>query len=65
MGDCHSARTRTVGETLSEVAGLDVLETRNLAYQPDSADVLATYQAKLKQMQKELGDPWIMKWDYE
>ncbi len=62
---------KTVGEyihrpqfELFDIAS-DPMETRNLAYQPDASDVLATYQAKLKQMQKELGDPWIMKWDYE
>ena len=27
--------------------------------------VLKKYKDKLKQMQKEMEDPWIMKWDYE
>ncbi len=40
-------------------------ETTNLATSPGHADVLETYQAKLKAMQKEMDDPWIMKWDYE
>jgi len=28
-------------------------------------DVLTAYQEKLKALQKKMGDPWIMKWDYE
>lgn len=40
-------------------------ETTNLADSPGHADVLETYKGKLKQMQKKMQDPWIMKWDYE
>lgn len=40
-------------------------EAQNLAFSTEYADVLKQYQAKLKQFQKEMHDPWIMKWDYE
>ncbi|QDT06859.1 Arylsulfatase [Rubripirellula lacrimiformis] len=43
----------------------DPLETTNLADSQGHQDVLETYKAKLKAMQKEMDDPWIMKWDYE
>jgi N-sulfoglucosamine sulfohydrolase len=40
-------------------------ETTNLADSAGHQDVLKKYQAKLKAMQKDMDDPWIMKWDYE
>jgi N-sulfoglucosamine sulfohydrolase len=40
-------------------------ETTNLADSDGHQDVLEKYKAKLKSMQKEMDDPWIMKWDYE
>ncbi len=40
-------------------------EAVNLADDPDYAEVLKRYQEKLKAFQKEMNDPWIMKWDYE
>jgi len=40
-------------------------ETRNLAGLPEHAELLKKYQDKLKAAQKETGDPWIMKWEYE
>ncbi len=43
----------------------DPAESRNLAADPGFADTLATYQDKLKAMQKRTEDPWIMKWRYE
>ncbi|NND97013.1 MAG: sulfatase [Pirellulaceae bacterium] len=43
----------------------DPNETTNLADSQGHQDVLEKYKAKLKQMQKEMEDPWIMKWDYE
>ncbi len=43
----------------------DPYETTNLADSEGHADVLKIYKAKLKTMQKEMQDPWIMKWDYE
>ena len=43
----------------------DPHETTNLAESSGHQDVLETYQAKLKSMQRKFGDPWIMKWDYE
>ncbi|TWU00949.1 sulfatase family protein [Stieleria varia] len=43
----------------------DPNESNNLAESMGHKDVLQEYQDKLKTMQKELDDPWIMKWDYE
>lgn len=43
----------------------DPNETTNLAESSGHQDVLETYKAKLKAMQKEMQDPWIMKWNYE
>lgn len=43
----------------------DPHETTNLAVKPEFNHVLVKYQQKLKAMQKELRDPWIMKWNYE
>lgn len=43
----------------------DPHETTNLADSPGHADVLAKYQARLKSLQREFEDPWILKWDYE
>ena len=40
-------------------------EAVNLANDPNYADALKKYQAKLKAFQKSMDDPWIMKWDYE
>lgn len=43
----------------------DPNETTNLANSEGHRDILEKYKAKLKAMQKEMEDPWIMKWDYE
>ena len=43
----------------------DPHESTNLATSPGHADILETYQAKLKAAQRKYDDPWIMKWDYE
>ena len=43
----------------------DPNETNNLAEDPAYADVLATYQEKLKAFQLRTSDPWLLKWDYE
>ncbi|TWT52493.1 Arylsulfatase [Rubripirellula amarantea] len=40
-------------------------ETTNLATSPGHQDILELYQAKLKKMQQDYDDPWVMKWDYE
>jgi N-sulfoglucosamine sulfohydrolase len=40
-------------------------ETRNLADDPDHAELLTELKGKLKAFQKRTGDPWILKWDYE
>jgi N-sulfoglucosamine sulfohydrolase len=43
----------------------DPNESENLAFKTEYAEVLKKYQEKIKQFQKEMDDPWIMKWDYE
>lgn len=43
----------------------DPHEAYNLAEKPEFAELLKTYQEKLKKMQKKLEDPWILKWKYE
>lgn len=43
----------------------DPNETSNLADSKEHQQVLETYKTKLKRMQKQMDDPWIMKWDYE
>lgn len=40
-------------------------EDKNLAEDPRYKTVLADMQAKLKEYQKTMDDPWIMKWEYE
>ncbi len=40
-------------------------EAVNLALSPKHADLLKSYQAKLKKLQVLLEDPWVQKWDYE
>ncbi len=40
-------------------------EAYNLAEKEEFAEVLQLYKDKLKDRQKLLNDPWIMKWDYE
>ena len=40
-------------------------EAYNLAEKPEFAEVLKTYQSKMKALQKRLDDPWILKWKYE
>jgi N-sulfoglucosamine sulfohydrolase len=62
---------RTVGQyvqrpkfELYNVAN-DPWESTNLADKSEHAGMLHQYKQRLKQLQKDLGDPWIMKWDYE
>ncbi len=43
----------------------DPHETTNLAESSGHQDILEAYKAKLKAMQRDMDDPWIMKWDYE
>jgi N-sulfoglucosamine sulfohydrolase len=43
----------------------DPYESTNLADSPGHQDILEKYKAKLKSMQREMDDPWIMKWEYE
>lgn len=43
----------------------DPYESENLAGKTEYADVLKKYQERLKAFQKEMNDPWIMKWNYE
>jgi N-sulfoglucosamine sulfohydrolase len=40
-------------------------ESKNLAEDPAYADLLDQYKARLKSFQREMDDPWIMKWDYD
>ena len=40
-------------------------EKINLANDPESQEILQRYIKKIKAFQREAGDPWIMKWDYE
>ena len=62
---------KTVGEYINRPAFElfdmqdDPCETKNLANDPQRSALLAEYQAKLKAFQKQMDDPWIMKWDYE
>lgn len=62
---------KTVGEYIHRPAfelyriDEDPHETTNLAGDPDYAEVLKRYQEKLRAIQKEMGDPWILKWEYE
>lgn len=63
--------TRTVGEYIHrpefELYNMetDPHESLNLATDPAYAEVLEAYKKKLKAKQKQLEDPWIMKWDYQ
>jgi N-sulfoglucosamine sulfohydrolase len=43
----------------------DPHEVVNLADNPDYSKVLEEYKGKLKKMQEQTGDPWILKWEHE
>ena len=43
----------------------DPNEAKNLAQDPKYAEILKDYQDRMKAFQKEMQDPWIMKWKYE
>ena len=43
----------------------DPYESTNLAADPKYSKILQQYKNILKEHQKLMGDPWIMKWDYE
>lgn len=43
----------------------DPSESQNLAYSTEYTEVLKEYKATLKAHQKQMDDPWIMKWEYE
>lgn len=43
----------------------DPHESTNLASKPEFQSVLADYQKRLKEFQRSMDDPWIIKWDYE
>ena len=43
----------------------DPNETKNLAEDPNHYSTLRNYQAKLKEHQERMDDPWVMKWRYE
>lgn len=40
-------------------------ETRNLAADPDRAELLVEMKQRLKAMQQRTDDPWLLKWSYE
>jgi N-sulfoglucosamine sulfohydrolase len=40
-------------------------ETTNLATDPAHAETLARYKERLRARQRELGDRWETKWEYE
>jgi len=62
---------KTVGEYIHRPAFelydivRDPNEVRNLAADPAYCETLLLYQEQLKTFQKEMDDPWIMKWEYE
>jgi len=71
LGKDANYGNKTVGEyvhrpqfELFDIAA-DPDETTNLAESVGHQDVLDKYKNKLKQMQKKMEDPWIMKWNYE
>jgi N-sulfoglucosamine sulfohydrolase len=63
--------TKTVGQYIHRPAfefydmQEDPNEAVNLAGDPKYAKLLDDYKAKLKAAQKQMDDPWIMKWRYE
>lgn len=63
--------TKTVGQYINrpkfELYDIqkDPHESKNLATDRDYNEILVEYQQKLKALQNEMQDPWIMKWDYE
>jgi N-sulfoglucosamine sulfohydrolase len=62
---------KTVGEYIHRPAfelyriDEDPNESKNLAADPAHHDILTQYKDKLRALQKEMGDPWIQKWEYE
>lgn len=62
---------KTVGEYIHRPAfelyriDEDPNEATNLAGDPAYTEVLRQYQEKLRAFQKEMDDPWILKWEYE
>ena len=62
---------KTVGEYIHRPAFelydmmRDPNEAKNLAADTAHAETLTRYQDRLKAFQKEMDDPWIMKWEYE
>ena len=43
----------------------DPNESVNLAEQPEYADLVADFSAKLQAFQQRTNDPWVHKWEYE
>ncbi len=43
----------------------DPYEAKNLASDPAHRDALVRMQEKMKDFQKKMKDPWLMKWEYE
>ncbi len=43
----------------------DPFESHNLATDPNYAEVLTQYKARLQDLQRQTSDPWYLKWTYE
>ncbi len=62
---------KTVGEYINRPAfelfdvESDPYEAYNLADKPEYAEILKSYQQKLRAEQKRLEDPWALKWKYQ
>ncbi|MEM9283786.1 MAG: sulfatase [Verrucomicrobiota bacterium] len=62
---------RTVGEYIHRPQfelfqiGEDPYESKNVASDPAHREALIRMQEKMKAFQREMNDPWIMKWEYE
>jgi N-sulfoglucosamine sulfohydrolase len=62
---------KSVGEYINRPAfelydiAKDPYEANHLAGDPSFTEVLREYQETMKAFQKEMDDPWIMKWEYE
>jgi N-sulfoglucosamine sulfohydrolase len=62
---------RTVGEYINraefELYDLrtDPWESKNLASDPEYAEVLAELQREMRNFQMRTSDPWLLKWDYQ
>ncbi|MCA9026675.1 MAG: sulfatase [Planctomycetaceae bacterium] len=71
LGEDAPYGQKTVGEYIHRPAfelydmQTDPHERTNLADDSQHAEVLETYKARLKELQTQFNDPWVMKWEYE